>query len=92
MNGSKQRKNNYEEGLNDRTVRGAIRAIEEADLMIIGGTSLAVYPAAGLIDYYRGDRLVLINKTPTPRDHMADLVIPESIGEVFAKLRIDSCM
>ena len=82
----------YEEGLNQQTMQESIRAIQEADMLIIGGTSLAVYPAAGLIDYYRGDRLVLINKTPTPRDHMADLVIPESIGEVFAKLRIDSCM
>ena len=82
----------YEEGLNQQTMQESIRAIQEADMLIIGGTSLAVYPAAGLIDYYRGDRLVLINKTPTPRDHMADLVIPESIGVVFAKLRIDSCM
>ena len=62
------------------------------EILATGRRKCAVYPAAGLIDYYRGDRLVLINKTPTPRDHMADLVIPESIGEVFAKLRIDSCM
>ena len=82
----------YGEGLDGLSFTRAQREIERADLLIVGGTSLTVYPAAGLIDYYRGDRLVLINKTPTPRDHMADLVIPESIGEVFAKLRIDSCM
>ena len=70
-------------------MQDSIRAIQDADMLIIGGTSLAVYPAAGLIDYYRGNRLVLINKTPTPRDHMADLVIAESIGEVFSKIRID---
>jgi len=57
-------------------------------MLIIGGTSLAVYPAAGLIDYYRGDKLVLINKTPTARDTMANLVITDSIGEVFSQIRI----
>ena len=61
---------------------------KEADMLIIGGTSLAVYPAAGLIDYYTGDKLVLINKTSTPRDSMANLVIKESIGEVFSKIQI----
>ena len=55
-------------------------------MLIIGGTSLAVYPAAGLIDYYQGNRLVLINKTPTQRDTKADLVITGSIGEVFAQI------
>ena len=60
--------------------------ISEADMLIIGGTSLAVYPAAGLIDYYQGDRLVLVNKTPTQRDTMANLVITGSIGEVFSQI------
>lgn len=79
----------YEEGLDQQTLQDSVRAIQEADMLIIGGTSLAVYPAAGLIDYYRGNKLVLINKTPTPRDNMANLVITESIGEVFSKIRID---
>lgn len=78
----------YEEGLDQNTLSGAVRAISEADMLIIGGTSLAVYPAAGLIDYYRGNRLVLVNKTPTPRDAMADLVVTGSIGEIFSQLDI----
>lgn len=57
-------------------------------MLIIGGTSLAVYPAAGLVDYYQGDKLVLINKTPTPRDSQADLVLQESIGELFGKITL----
>ncbi len=61
----------YEEGLDQYTLQEAVRVISEADMLIIGGTSLAVYPAAGLIDYYQGNRLVLINKTPTQRDTMA---------------------
>ena len=65
----------------------AVRVISEADMLIIGGTSLAVYPAAGLIDYYQGHKLVLINKTPAARNSMADLVITESIGKVFAQIR-----
>jgi len=73
----------YEEGLDDRTLRGAIRAISQADLLIIGGTSLAVYPAAGLIDYFEGKHLVVINRTATPRDGSADLLIQGNIGEVF---------
>lgn len=76
----------YEEGLDDRTIRGAILAIQQADVLIIGGTSLAVYPAAGLIDYFRGDKLVVINMAPTPRDQFADLVIQAPIGEVFSQL------
>ena len=76
----------YEEGLDQKTMMGAIKAISEADMLIIGGTSLAVYPAAGLIDYYEGDRLVLINKTPTPRDRQADLVLTGAIGEIFSQL------
>ena len=76
----------YEEGLDDRTIRGAIRAISQADLMIIGGTSLAVYPAAGLVDYFEGEHLVVINKAATPRDNQADLVIQGSIGEVLGQV------
>ena len=76
----------YEEGLDNETISGAVACISRADVLIIGGTSLAVYPAAGLIDYYRGNKLVLINKTATPRDSMADLVIQGSIGEIFSKI------
>lgn len=76
----------YEEGLDQRTIEDAVMAIRNADMLIIGGTSLAVYPAAGLIDYYNGNRLVLVNKTPTPRDGMADLVVQGSIGEIFSQL------
>lgn len=73
----------YEEGLDNDTVSGAIRAISQADTLIIGGTSLAVYPAAGLIDYFKGNHLVVINKSPTSRDKYADLCIQDSIGKVF---------
>ncbi len=76
----------YEEGLDQNTLSGAIRAISEADVLIVGGTSLAVYPAAGLLDYYNGNRLVLVNKTPTARDGIADLVVQGSIGEIFSQL------
>ncbi len=76
----------YEEGLDDKTLRDAIGYIRNADVLIIGGTSLVVYPAAGLIDYYRGNKLVLVNKTPTGRDNEADLVVQGSIGEIFAAL------
>lgn len=76
----------YEEGLDSGTLTGAVQAISSADTLIIGGTSLAVYPAAGLIDYFQGKYLVLINKAPTPRDNMADLVIQGSIGEVLGSL------
>lgn len=76
----------YEEGLDDKTIRDSIRYINEADVLIIGGTSLAVYPAAGLIDYFKGDKLVVINKAPTPRDKHADLLIQEPIGQVFAQI------
>ena len=74
----------YEEGLDSSTMQAAIRAISQAEVLIIGGTSLAVYPAAGLIDYYRGNKLVLINKSATPLDSRADLVIQAPIGEVFS--------
>lgn len=76
----------YEEGLNQHVLSEAVRAINSADMLIIGGTSLAVYPAAGLIDYFEGKYLVLINKAPTPRDKMADLVVQGSIGEVLGAL------
>ncbi len=76
----------YEEGLDQNTITGAVRAIAEADMLIIGGTSLVVYPAAGLIDYYNGDKLVLINKSSTSADSRANLVINDSIGEVFSQI------
>ncbi|MDO5292561.1 MAG: NAD-dependent protein deacylase [bacterium] len=73
----------YEEGLDEDIISGAIHAITEADTLIIGGTSLVVYPAAGLIDYFRGKNLVLINKSSTSADHKADLVINEDIAKVM---------
>ena len=76
----------YEEGLDDATIRGAIHAISHADVLIIGGTSLTVYPAAGLIDYYNGNKLVLINKSVTPMDSRADLLVQGPIGEIFSQL------
>ncbi len=76
----------YEEGLDQNTINGAVAAIAAADVLIIGGTSLVVYPAAGLIDYYRGNKLVVINKAPTARDEEADLVIDGVIGEVFSAM------
>lgn len=78
----------YEEGLDNETIQSAVDAIAKADMLIIGGTSLAVYPAASLIDYYRGSRLVLINKTVTPKDSMADLVIHDSLGKVFEEIKV----
>lgn len=76
----------YEEGLDQDTLEGAILAISQADVLIVGGTSLTVYPAAGLIRYYRGNRLVLINRDETPYDKEADLVIRDPIGQVFSQL------
>lgn len=76
----------YEEGLDDNIIRGAINAIRNADTLIIGGTSLVVYPAAGLIDYFEGKNLVLINKSHTAADRRADIVIHEPIGEVFTQV------
>ncbi len=76
----------YEEGLNQKTLTDAVRYISQADVLIVGGTSLAVYPAAGLLDYYNGNKLVLVNKTPTPRDSIADLIVQGSIGEIFSQL------
>ena len=76
----------YEEGLDQQTLNRAIRAIAEADMLIIGGTSLNVYPAAGLINYYRGRKLVLINKSAVAQDLSAGLVITDPIGEVLSQL------
>ena len=74
----------YEEGLDDTCVEGALRAISEADVLIVGGTSLTVYPAAGFLRYYRGKKLVLINRDETPYDSSADLIFRQSIGEVLS--------
>ncbi len=78
----------YEEGLDDKTIRESIRAISEADMLIIGGTSLVVYPAAGFIDYFRGKYLVVLNKSTTSRDSYADLCIQEPIGDVLGSIEI----
>lgn len=76
----------YEEGLDQNTIEKSVRAIYNADLLIVAGTSLTVYPAAGLINYYRGRKLVLINRDETPYDSQANLVIHDSLGNVFSKL------
>ncbi|MBQ0041470.1 MAG: NAD-dependent protein deacylase [Clostridiales bacterium] len=76
----------YEEGLDEAVIQGAVDAISKADTLIIGGTTLIVYPAAGLIHYFRGKHLVLINKSSTSADSLADLVINDNIGEVFAQV------
>lgn len=76
----------YEEALDQQTLENSVRAIRNADMLIVAGTSLTVYPAAGLIRYYRGDRLVLINRDATPYDDQADLVLHESLGTVFSNL------
>ena len=78
----------YEEGLNQKTLEDAVYYISHADVLIIGGTSLAVYPAAGLVDYYRGNKLVLINKSTTPMDSKADLLIQDGLGKVFSQIEI----
>ncbi len=76
----------YEEGLDQSTIEKSVRAIYQADLLIVAGTSLTVYPAAGLINYYQGNRLVLINRDATPYDRQADLVFHESLGTIFSQL------
>ena len=78
----------YEESLDSHVIEGALQDIQQADMLIIGGTSLVVYPAAGLVNYYRGDRLVLINKSPTPYDRRADLVLTGAIGEILGQTRV----
>ena len=76
----------YEESLDQSTVEKSVNAIRNADLLIVAGTSLTVYPAAGLVNYYRGSRMVLINRDTTPYDDQADLVFHESLGEIFSQL------
>ena len=76
----------YEEMLDQNTIYNSIDAISNADLLIVAGTSLTVYPAAGLVEYYTGNRMVLINRDDTPYDHQADLVFRESLGEIFSQL------
>ncbi len=76
----------YEEGLDQGVLGEAIRCIEQADMLIVGGTSLSVYPAAGLVRYFKGNRLVLVNKSPTPYDKYADLLLQCGLGEVFGNL------
>ena len=78
----------YEEGLDNSTIQGAVDAISHADVLIIGGTSLVVYPAAGLIDYFHGSKLVLLNKGATSRDAGADLIIDAPIGEVLGAINV----
>jgi NAD-dependent deacetylase len=78
----------YEEGLDGKTVEGAVKAIQSADMLIIGGTSLVVYPAAGFVEYFRGKHLVIVNKSSTRAEEQADLVLHEPIGKVFERLHI----
>lgn len=78
----------YGESLNQQTLQKAMEAISEADMLIVGGTSLVVYPAAGLVDFYRGQRLVLINKSATPLDHRANFAISGSIGKTLGQIRV----
>lgn len=79
----------YEEGLNEEILEKSVDYIRNADVLIIGGTSLVVYPAAGLINYFNGNKLILINKAPTSMDMRADLVINESIGKVFENIQVN---
>ena len=79
----------YEECLHDDTVNGAVSAIRQADMLIVAGTSLVVYPAAGLINYYRGDKLVLINLQPTSADRMANLALHAKVGEVLEQIKVN---
>ena len=79
----------YEEGLDDMTIRASLNAIQKADVLIIGGTSLNVYPAAGFIQYYSGDKLILINKSETPYDRKANVLIHDSIGKVLSEVVCD---
>ncbi|MBQ4369412.1 MAG: NAD-dependent protein deacylase, partial [Oscillospiraceae bacterium] len=76
----------YEESLDESVLSEAVHYIRQADVLIIGGTSLVVYPAAGLINYYRGNKLVLVNKTPTPYDSAANLLVTGRIGEIFDQI------
>ncbi len=76
----------YEESLDGDTIRGAVSAISRADTLIIAGTSLTVYPAAGMVDYFRGKNLIVINMTPTPRDSSATLCIHGKVGETLKQV------
>lgn len=78
----------YEESLDSEVIQQSVREIAQADMLIIGGTSLVVYPAAGFIDYFRGKHLVVINKSATPRDEQADLCIQKPIGEVLEGITV----
>ena len=78
----------YEEGLDMDTLEAAVNYIRAADMLIIGGTSLVVYPAAGLVNYYQGHKLVLVNKSATGMDARADLVIADAIGKVFGEITL----
>ena len=78
----------YEECLDEDTINGAVEAIRRADMLIVAGTSLVVYPAAGLIRYYQGDRLALINLQPTSADQMANLVIHDKVGQVLGQIQV----
>lgn len=78
----------YQEGLNEQVVTETIQAINAADMLIIGGTSLAVYPAASFVNYYKGNKLVLMNQSPTPMDYQANLIVREKIGQVFDRISI----
>ena len=79
----------YEEGLDQQVLEGAVEDLQSSDLLIVGGTSLVVYPAAGLLQYYRGNRLVLINKSPTPLDRRADLILTGAIGEILGGISLE---
>ena len=76
----------YEEGLDNKTLSNSVKTISEADLLIVAGTSLTVYPASGLIHYFKGKNLILINRDSTPYDNIANLVINDSLGKVFKEL------
>lgn len=78
----------YEEGLDQRIITESINHIRQAEVLIVGGTSLSVYPAAGLVDYFKGEKLIVINMSPTPRDNYADLIIKEPISSVFSALNL----
>lgn len=78
----------YEEGLDEKTIRGAVEAIASADMLLIGGTSLVVYPAAGFIDYFRGDHLAVINKSETAKNIRSELMISAPIGEILSRIKV----
>jgi NAD-dependent deacetylase len=79
----------YEEGLDNTTVNSALSAIQNADTLIIAGTSLTVYPAAGFVSYFRGENLILINRDETPMDKAANLVFHDKVGELLSKIKVN---